>query len=339
MLCTIQKRIIQKSYCLTRQFTSKIICCQLNQPEEHILRSDTNFTSIRREDSTFLRIAIIGSPNAGKSTLINNLVNRSICPASSKVHTTQVKCDAVYSSENTQLVFVDTPGIITQKEQNRYKLSSSFEKDPKISTRIADIVGVVHDVSNRRTRNKLNANILDLLKALKSDIPTLLIMNKIDQVKHKDSLLEIIKILTSKSNWPHFSDIFLISALTSDGIDSLRDYLISCAKPKDWQYNEDTYTDQSLETIIQQTVRAKLMNFLPQEIPYISRFVLEYLQTYSEGGINASVIVELPNKRKCSIVIGKDAKRIKFLVQECEKELQYALRQPVQLKISVKSKK
>lgn len=78
MLCTIQKRIIQKSYCLTRQFTSKIICFQLNQPEEHILQSDTNFTSIRREDPTFLRIAIIGSPNAGKSTLINNLVNRSV---------------------------------------------------------------------------------------------------------------------------------------------------------------------------------------------------------------------------------------------------------------------
>ncbi|KAL2717049.1 hypothetical protein V1478_012749 [Vespula squamosa] len=339
MLCTIQKRIIQKSYCLTRQFTSKIICCQLNQPEENILQSDTNFTSIRREDSTFLKIAIIGSPNAGKSTLINNLVNRTICPTSSKVHTTQVKCDAVYSSENTQLVFVDTPGIISRMEQNKYKLSSSFEKDPKISTQIVDIVGVVHDVSNRYTRNKLNANILDLLKALKSDIPTLLIMNKIDQVKHKDKLLEIIKILTSKTNWPHFSDVFLISALTSDGVDSLRDYLISSAKPKDWQYNEDAYTDQSLETIIQQTVRAKLMDFLPQEIPYVARFILEYLETYLDGGINASIIVELPNNKKCSIVIGKNAKHIKFIVQECEKELQHALRKSVQLRISVKSKK
>lgn len=145
-----------------------------------------------------------------------------ICPTSSKVHTTQVKCDAVYSSENTQLVFIDTPGIITQKEQKKYKLSSSFEKDPKISTNIADIVGVVHDVSNRYTRNKLHDKILDLLQTLKSDIPTLLIMNKIDQVKHKDGLLKTIKILTSKTNWPHFFDVFLISALTSDGTDSLR---------------------------------------------------------------------------------------------------------------------
>ncbi|XP_047343166.1 GTPase Era, mitochondrial [Vespa velutina] len=338
MLCIIQKRIIQKSYCLTRQFTSKIICCQLNQPEKHILQSDTNFTSIQR-DPTFLKIAIIGAPNAGKSTLINNLINRSICPTSSKVHTTQVKCDAVYSSENTQLVFIDTPGLITQKEQKKYKLSSSYEKDPKISTHVADIVGVVHDVSNRYTRNKLHNNILDLLKALKSDIPTLLIMNKIDQVKHKDRLLEIIKVLTNKTNWPHFSDVFLISALTSDGIDSLREYLISSAKPKAWQYNEDTYTDQSLETIIQQTVRAKLMDVLPQEIPYISRSVLEYLKIYSEGGICASIIIELPNKKKSSIVIGQRAKRIKFIVQECEKELQYALRAPVKLKILVKSKK
>lgn len=78
MLCIIQKRIIQKSYDLTRQFTSKIICCQLNQSEEHILRSDTNFMSIQRENPTFLKIAIIGAPNAGKSTLINNLINRSV---------------------------------------------------------------------------------------------------------------------------------------------------------------------------------------------------------------------------------------------------------------------
>lgn len=119
----------------------------------------------------------------------------------------------------------------------------------------------------------------------------------------------------------------------------MQEYLISSAKPKDWQYNEDTYTDQSLETIIQQTVRAKLMDFLPQEIPYISHSVLEYLQTYSEGGVSASIIIELPNKKKSSIVIGRNAKRIKFIIQECEKELQYALRAPVKLRIFVKSKK
>lgn len=119
----------------------------------------------------------------------------------------------------------------------------------------------------------------------------------------------------------------------------MQEYLISSAKPKDWQYNENTYTDQSLETIIQQTVRAKLMDFLPQEIPYISHLILEYLETYSEGGVYASIIIELPNKKKSSIVIGRKAECIKLITQECEKELQYALRAPVKLKLIVKSKK
>lgn len=339
MLCIIQKRIIQKTYCLTRQFTLKAIFCQQNQSEEHILTPETNFTSIRRENPSFLRIAIIGAPNAGKSTLINSLVNRSICPTSSKVHTTQTKCDAVYSSENTQLVFVDTPGLVTKHEQNRYKLSSSFQDDPKASANIADIIGVVHDVSNRNTRNKLHSNILDLLKSLQSEIPTILIINKIDKIKNKHTLLETIRILTNKNSWPNFSDVFLISALNSDGINNLKEYLMYSAKSQHWQYNEETYTDQSIETIVKQTVRAKLLDFLPNEIPYMSHLTLEYLQKSSEGGITASVTVENSTKKRTSIIIGKNAERIKLIAQACEKELQYALRAPVKLIICSKTKK
>ncbi|XP_015180010.1 PREDICTED: GTPase Era, mitochondrial [Polistes dominula] len=339
MLCIIQKRIIQKTYCLTRQFTLRAILYQENQSEEYTLTPETNFTSIRRENASFLRIAIIGAPNAGKSTLINSLVDRSICPTSSKVHTTQTKCDAVYSSENTQLVFVDTPGLVTKHEKNRYKLSNSFEDDPKASANIADIIGVVHDVSNRYTRNVLHSNVLNLLKSLQSEIPTILIINKIDKLKDKTKLLEIIRILTSKTYWPNFSDVFLISALKSDGINNLKEYLMYSAKSKNWQYNEETYTDQSMETIIKQTVRAKLMDFLPNEIPYMSHLTLEHLQKSSEGGIIASVIIENSTKKKSSIIIGKNAERIKLIAQTCEKELQYALRAPVKLILCIKTKK
>ncbi|KAI4491058.1 hypothetical protein M0802_010475 [Mischocyttarus mexicanus] len=339
MLCIIQKRIIQKSYYLTRQFTLKAICCQLNQSEENTLTPETNFKFIRRENTSFLKIAIVGAPNAGKSTLINSLVNRSICPTSSKVHTTQTKWDAVYSIENTQLVFVDTPGIVTKHEQKKYKLDSSFQNDPKKSTNVADIIGVVHDVSNRHTRYKLNGEILDLLKSIQFDIPTILIVNKIDRIKQKSKLLDVIRILTNNSNWPHFSDVFLISALNSDGVDNLKDYLMYSAKSKDWEYNEETYTDKSMETIIKETVRAKLMDFLPNEIPYMTHLTLEYLQRSSEGEIATSVTVESPNKKKSAIMIGKKGERINTISKACEKELQFALRAPVKLKICITTKK
>ncbi|KAK2588132.1 hypothetical protein KPH14_004185 [Odynerus spinipes] len=339
MLCIIQKRIVQNAYSLTRCFTSQIINCQQNQPEDHLLRSEDNYTFIRREDTRFLKVAIVGAPNAGKSTLVNQLVNRTVCPTSSKVHTTQTKCNAIYSTENTQLVFIDTPGFITPREQTKFNLNNSFQDDPQASIKIADVVGIIHDAGNRWTRNKLHQKSLDLLNSVNSDIPILLILNKIDQIKDKKILLELIKTLTSEKGCPKLTDVFLISALNCDGVDTLREYLLCTAKSQDWQYNEDTYTDQSPETIIQQTVRAKLMDFLPKEIPYILHSTLEYFEVYPDGRINTSITIECPNKRKTSLLIGIKAQRIKLIAEQCENELRHAFRAPVRLKLNVISKK
>lgn len=339
MLCTVQKRIIQQSYFFVRCFTLQIFNYQKNEPEEHFLRFEDDYTSVRKENGKFLKVAIIGTPNSGKSTLINQLVNRSVCPTSSKVHTTQTKCNAIYSLDNIQLVFIDTPGLITPKEQTKFNLDNSFIQDPQTSIKIADIVGVVHDVGNRWTRNKLNHKCLDLLNSLSPDVSTILILNKIDQIKSKKMLLELIRILTNENNWPNFNDVFLVSAINSDGVDTLKDYLLCTAKSTDWQYNENTYTDQSPEMIIKNTVRAKLMDFLPKEIPYLVHLKLEYFNIYPDGGIDTYVIIECPNKKKTSLIIGVKAQRIKQIAQQCEHELRHAFRAPVKLKLDVQSKK
>ncbi|XP_042858893.1 GTPase Era, mitochondrial-like [Penaeus japonicus] len=146
-------------------------------------------------DSRLLKIAIVGVPNCGKSTLINSLVGRKVCSVSSKVHTTEVSARAVHNVESTQMVFLDTPGLVTPQEVSKHSLNRSLLRDAEISLHEADVMAVVHDVSNKYTCNSLHSRVLRLL-ALYPTTPSILVLNKVDQVKHKQSLLDITRIIT-----------------------------------------------------------------------------------------------------------------------------------------------
>lgn len=139
------------------------------------------------------------------------------------MHTTQIKADAIYCEDDTQLIFMDTPGMVSMTECKRYNLASTFRNDPKVSLAAADIVGIVQDAQNIYTRDKINPNILEILteKILKK-IPMILIFNKVDKLKNKEVLLHLVNILVKNKKSLKFSDIFMVSALTGDGIDDLR---------------------------------------------------------------------------------------------------------------------
>lgn len=118
---------------------------------------------------------------------------------------------------------MDTPGIVSQKDCKQYHLSSTFTKDPKTCLDKSDIVGIVQDVQNIYTRDKINPNVLELItEDVRSKIPMILILNKIDRVKKKEVLLHLVNVLTGSKNSLDFSDVFMLSALTGDGIDDLR---------------------------------------------------------------------------------------------------------------------
>lgn len=138
------------------------------------------------------------------------------------MHTTQIKADAIYSEDNTQLIFMDTPGIVSSQEFKRYKLAATFQRDPKVSLVAADIVGIIQDANNVFTRHKINENILTLLDEMKNKIPMILIFNKVDKLKKKETLLHLVKVLSQSKNSLNFQDIFMVSALTGDGVDELR---------------------------------------------------------------------------------------------------------------------
>ncbi|XP_068765506.1 GTPase Era, mitochondrial isoform X1 [Struthio camelus] len=142
-----------------------------------------------------LRVAIIGAPNAGKSTLSNQLLGRKVFPVSKKVHTTRCKARGVVTYEDTQLIILDTPGLTSPLKAKRHKLNESMLKDPWDSMKHADIVLVLVDVSDHWTRNCLSQEVLKCLSEF-PQIPSVLVLNKVDLVKKKFILLELITDLT-----------------------------------------------------------------------------------------------------------------------------------------------
>ncbi|XP_009463444.1 PREDICTED: LOW QUALITY PROTEIN: GTPase Era, mitochondrial [Nipponia nippon] len=142
-----------------------------------------------------LRIAIIGAPNAGKSTLSNQLLGRKVFPVSRKVHTTRCKAQGVITYEDTQLIILDTPGLTSPFKAKRHKLDEAMLTDPWDSMKHADLVLVLVDVSDHWTRNCLSEEVLKCLSQF-PQIPSVLVLNKVDLLKKKFILLELVTELT-----------------------------------------------------------------------------------------------------------------------------------------------
>lgn len=146
-------------------------------------------------NSHLLKVAIVGVPNSGKSTLINKLMGWRVCSSSRKVHTTQCNARAVFNAGSTQLVFLDTPGLVTPQEVTKHSLQRTLLTEPEMSLQDADLLAVVHDTSCQFTQSTLHTRLLRLL-ALHPTIPSVLVLNKVDLLKSKVKLLEITQLLT-----------------------------------------------------------------------------------------------------------------------------------------------
>ncbi|KAM3962359.1 GTPase Era, mitochondrial [Aphomia sociella] len=303
-------------------------------------------------------VAIIGAPNSGKSTLINNIVERKICAASSKVHTTTKLVRAMCIENCTQIIFLDTPGVVTEKEQNKYKLPTSMINACHKSLNCADVIGVVHDVSNQYMKDSLHNHVSTMLEGVKS-VPSFLILNKIDKIKSKKQLLDIIRNLTNgfiagkpipgsrKDNnkkvqrgYSHFSDVFLVSALNGDGVKEIKDYIIGNAKPASLHYSPTDWTDQTPESLIEEAVRAKFLDFLSQELPYNLKIQLEYYDEVTEDKTICSVIVECATERIAKLISGAGGGRLQQIKSHVRQDLMDLFKKQVviDIKLRVKAK-
>uniref|UniRef100_A0A182NPH9 GTPase Era, mitochondrial n=1 Tax=Anopheles dirus TaxID=7168 RepID=A0A182NPH9_9DIPT len=316
-----------------------------------------------------IKVAIIGMPNAGKSTLINRLIDQRVCPVSAKVHTTRKASKAIHSKSNSQAVLFDTPGLVGSREIKKHQLDSQFVSACRHAIQHSSLIGVVHDVSNSWTRHALNPVLLRILEEY-TQIPSFLILNKIDTLKSKRILLDIVRNLTcnqleSISNygpqggrrkrtvvpaaeaskeitqhspaagWPYFSEIFMVSAMTGDGLREVMSYVHANAKQQPWEHLADEHTDQTPEQLIVQSVRARLLDFMPQEIPYQLQTELEYYEVVG-GRVLASAIVTCPNDRIARLVCGESNGKLRQINEQVTSDLIETFGMPVLLTITTR---
>jgi GTP-binding protein Era len=269
-------------------------------------------------------IALIGAPNVGKSTLINAIVGAKVAIVSHKVQTTRTLLRGIAMQADSQLVFIDTPGIF----QPRRRLDRAMVAGAWTGAGDADVVGAMID-----SRRGLDAETLALLERLAGlERPKILIVNKVDLVE-KPTLLALVKDAGERMA---FGATFLVSALTGDGVADLKQWLAGHVPAGPWHYPEDQITDAPLRQLAAEITREKLYLRLHQELPYQSTVETNSWKELKDGSvrIEQTIYVERMSQRK--IVLGKGGQTIKAIGAEARREIAGIAEQPVHLFLFVK---
>jgi GTP-binding protein Era len=269
-------------------------------------------------------IALIGAPNVGKSTLINAIVGAKVAIVSHKVQTTRTLLRGIATLAESQLVFIDTPGIF----QPRRRLDRAMVAGAWTGAGDADIVGAMIDA-----RRGLDAETLALMERLAGlQRPKILIVNKIDLVE-KPTLLTLVKEATERVA---FAATFMVSALSGDGIADLKQWLAGHVPAGPWHYPPDQITDAPLRQLAAEITREKLYLRLHQELPYQSTVETNAWKELKDGSvrIEQTIYVERMSQRK--IVLGKGGQTIKAIGAQARREIAEVTEQPVHLLLFVK---
>jgi GTP-binding protein Era len=268
-------------------------------------------------------IAVIGAPNAGKSTLVNALVGAKVSIVSHKVQTTRMPIRGIAIEDKSQLVFIDTPGIF----KPRRRLDRAMVHAAWGGAGDADLVVVLIDAA-KGVSEEVEA-ILGKLKDTKTK--PLLALNKIDRVK-KELLLEQAGALNARVP---FSATFMISALNGSGVADVKRYLASNVPPGPWHYPADEISDAPLRLMASEITREKIYERLHEELPYQATVETTDWKEKKDGvRIEQTIFVARDSQR--SIVLGKGGSMIKQLSMQARKELSEILEKPVHLFLFVK---
>lgn len=269
-------------------------------------------------------VAVIGAPNAGKSTLINQMVGSKVSIVTQKAQTTRMRIRAIAIEGSAQIIFVDTPGIFPP----RRPLDQAMVDAAWSGAAEADLVILLTDA-----RFGLDDQAELVIAGLdKVRIRPLLVLNKIDLMQ-RDRLLAVAKAFNDR--FP-FAATFMISALTGDGVADLRSHVAAHLPPGPWLYPEDQIADLPLRLLAAEITREKLFLRLHDELPYASTVETESWQERPDGSvrIDQTIFVEREGQRK--IVLGKGGQTIKAIGQAARAEIAAAVGQPVHLFLFVK---
>ncbi|ORZ18652.1 P-loop containing nucleoside triphosphate hydrolase protein [Absidia repens] len=302
---------------------------------ERLIKPIKDFT--QPENPHFIKVAVIGAPNAGKSTLVNKIVGEEVSIVSSKSHTTRERILAILSEKNYQVVFLDTPGIISPKSKenmNRSITTSSWR-----SLDEADHVLIMMDskYANTMESQQVQDFMMERLSAL--DIPATLLFNKMDIIG-EDAMESLEKIGEEfKSAYPNIHNQLYISALEEDGINDVKNILFASAKAKAWVYPPEQTVEISDLKRVEELIRVEFFKRLHRYIPYMLKQENMVWAELANGTlrIEQNVYVERDSQHK--IVVGANGMIINRVVEDARSEISKAFKRPIQLFIQVKTRK
>lgn len=269
-------------------------------------------------------VAVIGRPNVGKSTLLNRLIGMRILAVSDKAQTTRNKINLIYSDDDSQIIFLDTPGMQTPRnELGDYMLRES-------SSALEDVDLITYIVDTSKIIGKQDRAILEKLKKIK-DKKVILLINKIDSIPKED----ILRLIEMYSKEMDFLDVIPISAREGDGTEI---YLDTAKKnlPEGPKYYTDEYvTDRPMKFIVAEIIREKALRFLQEEVPHGVAVEIEKMEELEDRtNIIATIYVERDNHK--GIIIGKNGTMLQKIGTQARHDLMDLLMTKVDLRIWVK---
>ena len=273
-------------------------------------------------------LAIVGRPNVGKSSLLNRFVGEKVAIVSPKPQTTRTRLTGVLTQEDTQFVFIDTPGLHNPKT----KLSEFMVKQIKDSVADVDAAVLVTE-----PLGKIHPTELELLQRFRDlRLPAILVINKIDTIPKKDMMME--KIAAFSELFP-FEAVVPVSALNGDGLPQLLDELSHHTKEGPHYFPDDAMTDQPERVIIAEIIREKLLNCLNEEIPHGTAVTIEQMTDREHQNlidIHAVIYCEKDSHKR--IIIGKQGTMLKKIASQARREIESFLGVKINLQCWVKVK-
>ena len=269
-------------------------------------------------------VSIVGRPNAGKSTLINSIIGSKVAIVSDKAHTTRNNIQGIYNDDDSQIIFIDTPGI----HKPMHKLGKYMNSQSYYSIEDTNVILFMVDATEKI--GKGDKFILEKLKEADSNV--FLVLNKVDRIK-KENLFPMIEEYNKLFD---FKEIIPISALKKDNIDDLIKTIKKYLDEGERYYSEDYYTDKSINFMVSEIVREKVLNLTHEEVPHAVTCVLEkYEEEKNSIHINVLIIVEREGIKR--ILVGHSGSMIKEIGIEARKDIEELVGKKVYLELFVKT--
>lgn len=271
-------------------------------------------------------VNIVGNPNVGKSTLMNDLVGERISIITAKAQTTRHRIMGIVNTDDYQIVFSDTPGVLSPK----YKLQESMLSFSEEALTDADILLYVTDVIEDPTKNK---DFLD--KVAKEKIPVLLVINKIDLLKGNE---ELDKVLDKWKQILPNAEIFPTSAKEHFNVDNLKNRIVELLPDSPPFFGKDALTDKPARFFVTEIIREKILLNCEQEVPYATEVIVEKFEE-KEKSIHIMAVIYVERDSQKGIIIGKGGLMLKRIGTEARKDIETFFDKRVYLELFVKVEK